>query len=228
MPDATSSTSVSSIPGIDVSRYQGPIDWSAAAAAGIQFVFVRATRGQTLVDPLFTAHWAGTQSAGIPRGAYHFFHPDISPQAQADNFLAAIKNVDPAELAPALDLELRKSDGTDAWDAIPLAQRAALAVQWLTAVEQSLGRRPIVYLSPSFAHDKLGGAAALGAYPLWIAHYTTNPQPRVPPAWQHWTFWQYTQQGSVNGIMGAVDLDRFNGSPGDLLGAPATTPQPGS
>jgi lysozyme len=224
MPDTTSTPSAVSDSGVDVSRYQGFINWSAVAAAGIQFVFIKATEGQSVVDPRFSVNWPGAKSAGILRGAYHFFRSAVPPQVQADNFLTLLQGVDPAELAPVLDLELRKLDGTDAWDAIPLSQRSGLAVEWLTAVEQSLGRRPMVYLSPSFALEKLGGASALGSYPLWIAHYTANPQPRVPPAWLDWTFWQYTERGTVSGIAGTVDRNKFNGSANDLLALSATTP----
>lgn len=158
MPDKDSTPSAVSDSGVDVSRYQGFINWSAVAAAGIQFVFIKASEGQTVVDPRFSVNWTGAKSAGILRGAYHFFRPAIPPQAQAENFLTLLQGVDPAELAPVLDLELRKLDGTDAWDAIPLSQRGGLAVEWLTAIEQSLGRRPMVYLSPSFALERLIGA----------------------------------------------------------------------
>jgi lysozyme len=225
MPDTTDTPNAVSDSGIDVSRRQGFIDWSAVAAAGIQFVFIKATEGQSVVDPRFRDNWAGAKSAGILRGAYHFFRPAIPPRAQADNFLTLLQDVDTADLAPVVDLELRKLGGNDAWDAIPLSQRSGLAVEWLTAVEQALGRRPMVYLSPSFALEKLGGATALGAYPLWIAHYTANPQPRVPPAWSDWTFWQYTERGTVSGIAGAVDRNRFNGSANDLIALSTSTPR---
>jgi len=225
MPDTTGTTRAVSDSGIDVSHHQHTIHWNTVAAAGIQFVFIKATEGQSVVDPRFGANWTGARSAGILRGAYHFFRPDIPAQAQANNFLTLLQSVYPAELAPALDLELRKLDGTDAWDGIPLSQRTGLAVEWLTAVEQRLGRRPMVYLSPSFALEKLGGATALGTYPLWIAHYTTNPQPRVPSAWSDWTFWQYTERGKIGGISGTVDRNKFNGPANDLLALSATAPQ---
>ncbi len=212
MPDPINPSNPAAVSGIDVSRYQTSVDWNTVAGAGIKFVFIKATQGKTLVDPSFTSHWTGAGSAGILRGAYHFFRPDVSPQDQADTFLAVLGGAGNPELAPVLDLELRKLDGTDAWDAVPQAQRTALAVQWLTAVEQGLGRKPIVYLSPSFAAEKLGGAAELAPYPLWIAHYTTRPAPRVPPAWQDWTFWQYTENGTIAGIAGNVDVDLFNGT----------------
>ena len=86
----------------------------------------------------------------------------------------------------------------------------------MQAVEKQLGVTPIVYLNRSFVAGVLKDTAALARYQIWLAHYTAAQTPTVPNPWKVWTFWQYSQSGQTQGIAGAVDQDRFNGTIEDL------------
>lgn len=194
--------------GIDVSHYQGTVDWAQVAGAGMAFAFAKATQGATYVDPLFAQNWQGARAAGLLCGAYHFFQPGDDPAAQAAHFLSVL-GAPPAvtgSLPPVLDVESLGS------------QTAAEVVQgvatWLVAVEAGTGCTPIVYTSPNFWAQL--GTTAFGGYPLWVAQYGVST-PRLPAGWTAWTFWQSSQSGQVAGVAGAVDLDVFQGSREDLL-----------
>ena len=197
--------------GIDVSRYQQKVDWGAVAASGIRFCFIKATEGARDVDTFFRRHWEGAAGTGILRGAYHFFRPQIPVAAQADLFLRTVGQLSPGDLRPALDLE-----GTAGWVDLPPANRAPLALSMLETIEKRLGVTPIVYTSPWFATEILASTPALARFPIWIAQYTEAQSPAIPKPWSSWTFWQHSQSGTVPGISGAVDLDRFQGTLDDL------------
>jgi len=196
------------IAGIDISHYNGSVDYGQLAAGGVTFAFVKASEGQFTKDPLYATNYAGMQQNQIMRGAYHFFYPQIDAQAQAQNFLAVVTQLSAGDLPPALDIEV---SGEQSPSAI-----AAAMQQWLDSVQQSLGRTPIIYTYASFWNTALGGTTAFAGYPLWIAEYTSNPSPRIPTGFSDYVFWQYSQSGSVPGITGNVDMDWFKGSQADL------------
>jgi lysozyme len=190
--------------GIDVSRYQGTIDWAQVAGAQISFAIMKATEGLTLVDSTFAANWSGAAQKGIVRGSYHFFRASVDPTMQADHYLQTLGMPTMGDLPPALDLEV--TDGQSP------SQVVAAALQFLQRIEQLTGRLPLLYTSPSFFSTTLGGPVELARYPLWIAHWQVQC-PNVPsPPFSQWTFWQSSSTGTVAGISGAVDLDQFNGS----------------
>ena len=186
------------IRGIDVSHYQGVIDWPHVRASGVGFALLKATQGATGTDPTFHRNLDGCRATGIIPGAYHFFTPTQDARAQADHFLATIG--DPAGILLALDCEdggtLKGSDYCES------------AIVWLSVVGTAAGRKPLVYCSPSFA-DERGLGRFLNGFPLWIASYRMRP--KMPAGWQGWAIWQYSSGGRVNGIEGDVDMDRFNG-----------------
>jgi GH25 family lysozyme M1 (1,4-beta-N-acetylmuramidase) len=191
------------VQGIDVSYYQGSIDWSAVAGAGIKFASIRAYDGTTFEDPNFETYWADSRAAGVVHGAYQFFRPTQDPIAQADLLLAKIGGqLAPDDLPPVLDVEV--SDGASA------AQVAAGIHTWLDHVAAAIGRRPIIYTGFYFWRDSVGGADDT-ASPLWHAQYTSAACPTIADPWTDWAIWQYTSTGSIPGISGNVDLDRFNG-----------------
>jgi lysozyme len=177
---------------------------------GFQYCYMKATEGHASVDRSFARHWQDSRRAGLIRGAYHFFRPDVPAVAQADLFVRTVKFLLPGDLPPVLDLE-----APEEWAGIPLSERTALAVAWLEAVEHQLGVSPIVYLSPAFAGDVLGNPTALERYPVWLAHYTMAETPAIPKPWSAWTFWQYAN-ARTPGSSVPVDLNRFNGSREDL------------
>ena len=186
--------------GIDVSHYQGNVDWAQVKAAGKVFAFAKATQGSTDVDSMFATNWSAMKEAGIVRGAYHFFQPDEDATAQAEHFIATVK-LEAGDLPPVIDIEVAEGSTTQNIDAD--------VKTWLEKVAAAYGVRPIIYSDLSFLQQHL--ASGFGDYPLWVADYSPNP-PDPPESWKKWTFWQYSQSGTVAGIDGDVDLDRYQGT----------------
>lgn len=195
------------VPGIDVSAYQGNVDWVKVKAAGKQFAFVRVSDGKNSLDSKFGANWKSSKSAGVIRGTYQFFRPSQDPIVQADLLLAELsKNggLQVGDLPPVLDLE--------ATDGVAAATVVSKAKQWLSHVEAALGVKPIVYTA-AFMSSTLGNN--FGGYTLWVANYGVTC-PTMPSGWSKWAFWQSSDSGAVAGITGNVDLDVFDGSLTDL------------
>ncbi len=201
-----STGSQSRLTGIDVSHYQGQVNWDAVRAAGCAFAFAKATESEGVTDPYFAANWSGMKAAGLARGAYHFFRPAGDAARQAAHFLSTVQFA-PGDLPPVLDVETSDNVSNSA-----LVGGVQL---WLDAVEPVAGVTPIIYTAASFWNAHLNNQFA--AYPLWIAHYTNAPAPSpLPAGWTDWAFWQYSQSLHINGVNGASDHDYFNGSAEDL------------
>ena len=192
--------------GIDVSEFQGAINWSQVKSGGVGYAFIRVSDGTGYPDQRFAANWAGAKSAGVRRGAYQFFRPSEDPVAQASLFLSSIGELGDDDLPPVLDLE--SADGMS--DATVVSR----ARTWLTLIEEGTNRRPLVYTAQYFWNGIAGGDQ-LGDYPLWVANYGVSC-PNLPATWSSWAFWQYTDSGSVSGIFGPVDKNRFHGSAAEL------------
>lgn len=206
--------------GIDVSKWQGTINWDQVAGSGVRFAFIRVSDGSRYRDGMFSRNWTEARRVGIFRGAYQFFRPAQDVTAQANIMIEALR-ADGGELAPVIDVEA--ADGRSA------SQIAAAVRQWIDLVGAATGRTPIIYTGPYFWRDSVGDAN-MGSNPLWIAHYG----PRCPliseTVWSRWTFWQFTDRGRVPGISGGVDTNYFNGSLDDLRafadGSPVMPPPP--
>ena len=196
------------VAGLDLSHYNGSVNFAQLAAGGLAFAYLKASEGRFTKDPLYATNYAGFQQNQIPRGAYHFFYPQLDAQAQAANFLSVVTQLNAGDLPPVLDVEV---SGEQSPSAI-----AAAMQQWLDAVQQSLGRTPMIYTAAGFWNTALGGTTSFASYPLWVAEYTGNSSPRLPTGFSNYVFWQYSQSGSVPGIASNVDLDQFNGSLSDL------------
>jgi len=210
--------------GIDISRYQPEVNWPQVKSSGVSFAYIKATEGTTITDPMFANHWPNAHTAGILRGAYHFFRPGEDPVAQAQCFVNTL-GAGSGDLPPALDLEV---SGTRA--SAPMLAASITDIQtWLMTVERLLGVRPVIYTNlDSWGRvvQLLGGNAPdwISRYPLWAAswvyHYTDGDQPTYPPGWSQWAFWQFdspdkpngTPLVSVAGIPGGVDLNLFHGN----------------
>lgn len=193
--------------GIDVSYYQGNINWDQVKAGGVDYAFIRVSDGTRFKDPKFERNWAGTKAAGVIRGAYQFFRPAQSATAQADIMIAALADFQPGDLPPVIDVE--------ATGGVSAANIAARIKIWTDRVEAAVGVKPIVYTGKYFWRDQVRGSTAFATSALWIAQYTTKC-PDLPAPWTDWTFWQYTDKGRVPGITGNVDTNRFNGTLADL------------
>lgn len=196
------------IEGIDVSHYDGTITWSSVKSSNIDFAFMKATEGTSFVDSQFSANWSGAKANGIVRGAYHFFHSNVDPTAQANHFLSVVGSIEAGDLPLVIDLEV--DDGESA------STVASTALTFLEAVEAGSGRTPIVYTGPSFFSSTLGDPPGFDKYPLWIANYGVSC-PTVPDEWSSPTFWQDDDSATINGIGSACDHNFFNGSLGDLM-----------
>ncbi|HEX8187839.1 MAG TPA: GH25 family lysozyme [Pyrinomonadaceae bacterium] len=196
-----SSNAPSRLLGIDVSHFQGHVDWQAVKAAGCAFAFAKATEGTGVTDPFFAANWAGMKAAGLLRGAYHFFRAAEPAAAQAAHFLSTV-GFEPGDLPPVLDIEV--NDGVTGGPLVGGVQT------WLDAVEPAAGATPVIYTNTPFWDAHINDQ--FGSDPLWVAHYTSAPAPSpLPAGWAVWTFWQYSQSIHVNGVNGAADHDYFNG-----------------
>jgi len=203
--------------GIDVSHFQGAVDWAAVAGAGMAFAYAKASDGGTGTDPRFAANWAAMKAAGVLRGAYHFFRPATSAEAQADHYVQLVGALAPGDLPPMLDVEeTATKTSPEQWAAIAVADRVPLVQTWLDRVEAALGLRPILYTRAGFVEKYFPDPGELTDDLLWVAHYTSQPAPNLPPGWTDWTLWQFSETGTVAGVGGAVDLDRFNGTLDDL------------
>jgi GH25 family lysozyme M1 (1,4-beta-N-acetylmuramidase) len=196
--------------GIDVSHWQGTINW-ASVAPYKQFAIMKATESTIYVDSQYATNHASARANGIRTGAYHFAQPSTTAGeavAEADWFTSHA-NLQAGDLNPALDLEVANGLSTTALQ--------TWVKTWLDRVYATTGMRPMVYTSPSFWRNAMGDTSAIadaGYSILWVAHWFVT-SPSVPANnWggKGWTFWQYDDCGSVPGVPGCVDLDRFNGT----------------
>lgn len=193
--------------GIDVSKWQGSINWARVKNAGYAYAFIRVSDGVNYPDPRFATNWANARSAGVIRGAYQFFRPSQNVAAQANLMIQRVGAYRPGDLPPVIDVE---ADGGLAPSVV--AQRVK---QWVDLVRAGTGARPIVYTGKYFWRDEVGGSTLVASSPLWIAQYTSLC-PDIPAPWTQWKFWQHTDRGRVDGIVGNVDLNKFNGSLAEL------------
>jgi lysozyme len=197
------------VKGMDVSHYDGAIDWQTAKGAGIAFAIAKATESTTYVDPTFATNWADMKANGIVRAAYHFFRANVDPIQQANHVMQVVGTLEAGDLPIVLDLET--TDGETG------ATIAANALAFLDAVTKGTGKKAIVYTSPGFMGG-LSGTAGFANYTLWVANWGVSC-PNVPSPWTQWAFWQDTDKGTVNGVPStAVDLDVFNGTLAELQG----------
>jgi lysozyme len=184
--------------GIDVSHWQGLIDWQKVAAAGVQFAYVKATDGVGVVDEQFRRNAGGAHAVGIPVGFYHYVRPYLNNvNDEIENFCRAVSGL-PVDLPYALDIE------EDENAALGVTRLTQWCLQWLEGVEKRTGNRVMIYTGSFFARDCLG--SELGKYPLWVAHYDQD-KPLDNSTWSKWSIFQYSQSGSCPGISGNVDMN---------------------
>ena len=194
----------STVEGIDVSYYQGQVDWNAVAGAGVQFGIARVSDSTAFVDPTFATNWNGMKQAGLVRGVYQFWRPSQDPIAQAELLLdgvAAAGGFESGDLPPVVDVET-----LEGYSASYVVQQLEV---WIDHVEAATGRKPMIYTS-AYIWSLLGSPTQFSEYPLWAAHWDTNC-PYIPNQWSDWAMWQYSETGTVAGIGAAVDRNLFNG-----------------
>jgi lysozyme len=189
--------------GIDISHWQGAINWAQVKASGKTFAFCKATEGTSFVDSRFASNWAAMKNNGLIRGAYHFGRPGTDPVAQANHFCNVVAPRS-GDLQMTLDIEV--TDGRTP------SQIRSWIVAFINRIVQRTGRPGIIYTGYYFWRDRAGNGSNLNC-PLWLAYWGSgNPQNFVPSAWSSFSFWQYTSTGSCPGVSGNVDRDAWNGS----------------
>lgn len=187
--------------GIDVSHHQGPIDWPKAAATGIAFAYIKATEGGDFSDRRFPENWRESKTAGLKRGAYHFFTFCRPGREQAAHFIATVP-ADPEMLPPAVDLEFGGNCAAGAGRLNVMKELAA----FLDIVEPHYGTKALLYATPEFYAAYLSNRTLDN--PLWLRSILFEPSYHRQP----WTFWQYHNRGRIAGIEGPVDYNVFAGS----------------
>lgn len=192
--------------GIDVSQYQSVIKWEDVSLINdrfvIDYVFVRATMGESKKDIRFNENWEGVRSINKIRGAYHYFRPNENSIKQAENFIKTVR-LRPGDLPPVLDIE--EHPKRQSMDSLKMGLK-----RWLNLVEKHYKVRPILYSGDKYYSDFL--EKEFSDYPLWIANY--NFWVEEPKG--HWDFWQFSEKGSVKGILGYVDLNIYQRTMEDL------------
>ncbi|MGH3740614.1 MAG: GH25 family lysozyme, partial [Micromonosporaceae bacterium] len=186
------------VPGIDVSHWQGSINWTSVRNAGIRWAYIKATEGTTYKDPQFGANYTNAYYAGVIRGAYHFARPGVSSGATQANFLASnggAWSADNRTLPAALDLEAGCHG---------LSQTAMRSwiLDFYNTYKARTSRDMVIYTTRSWWTTCTGSWTGMGTRsPMWVAHWGVS-SPSIPAGWSVWTMWQYTSTGSVSGIAG--------------------------
>lgn len=196
------------IQGIDISHYQGDINWKKLRGATIskcpvRFVIIKATEGATHIDKNFQENFYQAREHGFIRGAYHFWSVNTSARKQAQFFLDQVP-LEKGDLPPVLDVEHKAKD-------MSAEDFQVEVLTWLHMVENKYHVKPIIYTYYKFKEQYLNDER-FNDYPYWIAHYYVD---KVEYKGE-WKFWQHTDNGHLPGISAKVDFDIYNGSFYDL------------
>ena len=196
--------------GIDVSHYQGDVDWNALRAQGVDFSFIKATEGSGYTDPCFSRNWKEAQGVLPCVGAYHFFSFDSPAETQAELFIRTVKDL-AGKLPPAVDVEYY-----GAWREHPPDQdkvREEL-LKLCRLLEEYYGAKPVIYTTYPVYFRYIRGE--FDQYPLWIRNVYWPPGAELGA---RWTFWQYTDRAQLEGYRGAekyIDRNVFRGGAQEL------------
>ncbi|XWN23718.1 MAG: GH25 family lysozyme [Roseibium sp.] len=193
--------------GIDVSRWQGDIDWDEVKRSGVQFAWIKATEGGDHADPRFAQNWIAARKAGVPRGAYHFYY-FCRPVEEQISWVKEVVPKDPQAIPLVLDMEWNSHSKT----CTSRPERAKILRDmkvFLDEMERHYGKRPVIYSSVDFHRDRLVGA--LKGEQFWLRSVATHPK-NIYEQRDDWVFWQYTAEGRIPGIKGDVDRNAFYGT----------------
>lgn len=198
------------IRGVDVSHYQGVIDWDVLAQEEIRFAYIKATEGSSHVDPRFAENWVAAHETELDVGAYHFFSFDSPGESQAENFIRCVADASAdnsvlAMLPPVVDVEYYADKRENPPE--PEAVRKNLQ-RYLDLVGGHYGMTPVIYSTEDVWEPYLKGH--FDQYPLWIRNVMTRP-----PKDAGWTFWQYSNRARLRGYSGQetfIDMNVFCGS----------------
>lgn len=192
--------------GVDLSHYQGEVNWKVLAEEDIDFAFLKATEGSDYVDATFAENLAGALDSNLRVGAYHFFSFSSAGATQAENFIANVPT-DADLLPPVVDLEFYGSF----WDNPPDRETVQTELNvLLAALESAYGKKPILYVTAESYDAYIAGDYA--DYDIWFRDVITRPKLTDG---REWTFWQYSNRGRLKGYEGEeefIDLNVFAGT----------------
>ncbi|WP_345750255.1 GH25 family lysozyme [Microbacterium rhizophilus] len=195
--------------GVDVSSYQGDIDWRVLAGQGIDFAYIKATEGSSTVDSRFDANWDAARDTDLLVGAYHFLSFETPGLRQAEHVIDTV--ADDGSLPVAVDVEFYG----DFFDAPPTrATVDAILAPLLQRLEEHYGVPPVIYATPDAYRRYISGGYADN--PIWIRSVVLPP---VLDDRRDWTLWQYSHRDRLTGYEGDeayIDMNAFRGSPAEL------------
>lgn len=197
---------MATLEGIDVSEYQGTINWEQVRLAGKSFAFIKASEGLYGIDPTFSFNWAGAKAWGLIRGAYHFFRPGVDGSMQADYMHDYVRRNGHFIYGDMIVLDVEETDN------MPAALILNRINQFVVRARVTINKQVLIYTGPNFWINVLGNPtdSVIANCPLWLADYGPN----VPPL-QNWpsglSFWQYSDSGHVPGVPTLCDLNRYYG-----------------
>ena len=198
------------IRGVDVSSYQGDINWEVLAKQDIKFAFIKATEGSSFVDEKFNANYENAHKSNLKVGAYHFFSYDSEGSTQAENFINTVPKTDNM-LPPVIDIEFYGDKGKNLPDVEETQKQLEIMLNML---EEHYQKKPIIYaVQKSY---NLYIANKFGEYKLWIRDVYFRPKLKDGAKW---TFWQYTDKARLQGYKGKevrIDVNVFNGDEKEL------------
>lgn len=192
--------------GVDVSSYQGDIDWKTLASQDISFAFIKATEGSSFTDPHFAYNYEQAQQTHLRIGAYHFFSYDSGGDTQAEHFISTVYPVDNM-LPPVIDLEFYGDYDKNPPDRETVRQQLDIM---LDKLQSHYGMKPIIYATEKSYSLYLAGS--YDAYDIWIRNVIGKPNLSDQ---RGWTFWQYTNRARLKGYHGKekfIDLNVFDGT----------------
>ncbi len=206
------------IRGVDVSSYQGDVDWEVLEQQGIKFAFIKATEGSTHVDKYFMQNWQAASKTDMAIGAYHFLSFESFGETQADNFTRNVPIVENM-LPPVIDLELYGKY----YYFPPSVEHVRLILdQMISNIEYAYGVKPIIYVNERMKDKYLGDD--YDEYTLWVADILGYIKEDM-----NWRFWQYSHTGELPGYDGVekyIDLNVFKGTIEQLFRLTDWTKQP--
>ncbi|MCI8735363.1 MAG: glycoside hydrolase family 25 protein [Lachnospiraceae bacterium] len=194
------------IRGVDVSYYQGEIDWEILAEENIDFAFIKATEGSSHIDTKFKENWEQSGKTRLKRGAYHFFSFESTGEAQAEHFISVVPKEE-GMLSPVVDIEFY---GDRFYNKPDVEETRKQLQSLLDRLEEYYGVKPLIYATESSYSTYIRGA--FDEYPLWIRNIYFSPNMGMPGKW---TFWQYDSDAKLQGYSGEeehIDLNVFYGS----------------
>jgi len=224
----------SGLQGVDVSQHQGSIDWHRVARSGIDFAIVKCSEGGDFIDPCdgpenapdedrlrrLRARCAQIRQEGMTLGVYHFLRPKLgrTGDVEAEFAVKIARKVGwgkPGDLRLCVDIEVTALNA-------PATHR--YIGQFVKRAKELTGHLPLIYTFPAFWNG-LGNPSRFQC-PLWIAHFTSAPQPDIPRPWTRFAIWQHTSTGTVPGISTNVDRNRAKRLPLIAGAQPAEEPLP--